>query len=441
MDTNKKKVQDNISSKRIIDGCEGQYQFLSSLKVAFFLAVREIKRANIWTTILTIAVMVLTFLNLVVVSGILIGLIEGAVEAVRTRYLSDVYISTLKQRSYIEKTSEILNVSSKLPEVLAVSPRYIEGGSIETDYNKQRKASELKEIVNALFVGIDVKAEDAVTGLSKYVIEGSYLEADDYDQVLVGAMLLKKYIDFESSGFPVLDNVEVGKKIKLQIAGNTREVFVKGILKTKLDEIDRRVFFIDSQFRGLINRFDYNVDEIAIKLRKGADPVTVRDTLISYGFDKYAKIQTAEDAEPKFIKDMKKTFSILGAIISSIGLVVASITVFIVVFINAITRRKFIGILKGIGIYDTPIKISYVIQSVFYALCGIAIGAVIVFGFLKPYIDANPINFPFSDGILVATVGDTTFKALILFVATMVAGYIPARLVVRQNTLDAILGR
>lgn len=60
---------------------------------------------------------------------------------------------------------------------------------------------------------------------------------------------------------------------------------------------------------------------------------------------------------------------------------------------------------------------------------------------LKPYFDAYPIDFPFSDGILVATVSGTLARAGILFVATIIAGYIPARIVVRQNTLDAILGR
>jgi len=121
--------------------------------------------------------------------------------------------------------------------------------------------------------------------------------------------------------------------------------------------------------------------------------------------------------------------------------VVASITIFIVIFVNAITRRRFIGILKGIGISRRAITISYVLQSMFYAVSGAVVGMVIVFFLLAPYFAAHPINFPFSDGILVATVGGTFIRALILLLATLGAGYIPARLVIRQNTLDAILGR
>jgi hypothetical protein len=58
-----------------------------------------------------------------------------------------------------------------------------------------------------------------------------------------------------------------------------------------------------------------------------------------------------------------------------------------------------------------------------------------------PFVTAHPINFPFSDGILVAELQSTIIRAIILIFTTSVAGYIPARIVVKQNTLDAILGR
>ena len=97
--------------------------------------------------------------------------------------------------------------------------------------------------------------------------------------------------------------------------------------------------------------------------------------------------------------------------------------------------------MKGIGINSVAIEVSYILQALFYALTGMIIGTVIVFGLLKPYLAAHPINFPFSDGILVATIAGTLLRAGVLFIATMIAGYIPAKIVVRQNTLDAILGR
>ena len=76
----------------------------------------------------------------------------------------------------------------------------------------------------------------------------------------------------------------------------------------------------------------------------------------------------------KFLKDIKGTFAILGNAISGIGLIVACITIFIVIFVNAITRRRFIGILKGIGINKKAILYSYMMQAMIYAFMGIIIG-------------------------------------------------------------------
>jgi ABC-type antimicrobial peptide transport system permease subunit len=144
---------------------------------------------------------------------------------------------------------------------------------------------------------------------------------------------------------------------------------------------------------------------------------------------------------PKFLADIKNTFNLLGTFIGSIGIIVASITIFIIIFINALARRRHIGILKGIGVEARVIEIAYVIQAAFYALLGSLLGALLTYGVLIPYFDKNPIKFPFSDGILVAPTEETFFKFLILFAITLVAGYLPAKLITRQNTLNAILGR
>jgi len=120
---------------------------------------------------------------------------------------------------------------------------------------------------------------------------------------------------------------------------------------------------------------------------------------------------------------------------------VASVTVFIVIFVNAITRRKFIGILKAIGISSSAIQISYIIQAVFYATVGSLIGMIILYTFFEPFFIKNPINFPFADGILYAPFFDSLFRFGVLILASVLSGFIPARMVVKQKTLDAILGR
>lgn len=418
-------------------------RLLQPLKIGFFLAIRDLKKANKWTTALIVAVMMLTFLNLVVVSGILVGLIQSSIDANKDRYTGDLIISTLLKKTYIERSGEIVNLLENLPGVSHISSRYTDNATLQANYKTRTRLSDNIDQTGGLIAGIDPTDEDNLSGISTFVIEGRYLQDDDTDSIMIGANLLAKYLPVESPGLQTLKDVEVGSKVRMIVAGTTREVTIVGVLKSKVGEIDQRIFMVDNELRKILGRTSYDVNEIVIKIDPDSSltPERVKAILLSQGYDKYAKIQTYIEARPKFLEDITATFAILGNLMGSIGLVVACITIFIIIFVNAITRRRYIGILKGIGIKSSAIEISYIFQSLFYALIGVALGALIVFLILKPFIAAHPINFPFSDGTLVATPLGTLTRALILMFATLIAGYIPARIVVKQNTLDAILGR
>ncbi|MCA9353422.1 ABC transporter permease [Candidatus Nomurabacteria bacterium] len=426
---------------KLIDQKSYQKKLLLNFKVGSFLAKREVRRSNPWTTILIIFVMTLTFLNLVVVSGILVGLIEGSEEANRERYTSDVILSPLPEREYIRDSTRIEKEIKKAPGYAMSTSRYVLSGTVVSNYKDTLRKDEKNNISGGSIVGINPELEDQITHISETVIEGEYLTSSDSDKIMIGKDLLYQYTPIDSPGFSVLKDVGVGSRVLVRVGDSEREMFVKGILKSKAGEVDARIFMTASEARKLGGRSDLNVDEIAVELAPGYSVEAFRDYLLEKGFGDNARIQTWEDAQPKFLKDIKTTFALLGNIISSIGLVVASITIFIVIFVNAITRRRYIGILKGVGVTKGAIEISYVLQALFYAISGVLIGTLLVFLVLKPAIYANPIDFPFSDGILVATALGTFFRAVILFLATLVAGYIPAYIVIKQNTLDAILGR
>ncbi|MFM2383734.1 MAG: hypothetical protein RIQ72_306 [Candidatus Parcubacteria bacterium] len=414
------------------------------LRVAFFLAYRQVKHASKWTTGLIMLVMVLVFLQLTVVSGVLVGLIQSSVDAAREKYSGDILVSNLRQKSFIENSGTIVNVLDNLPQVETYTSRVLAGGKLNADYKKVLRENETPNEAAGNVSGIDPLKEDEFAGLSKYVIAGNYLDEKDTDGVLIGAFLINDYTQIDSPGLKQLRGIQIGQKLKLEVGNNSKEVVVRGVMKSKLDEIDARILMNQRELRKLIGRSDTNLDEISIKLKPGAtdaEIVEVKEVLVQNGFEKDAKIQTYEEAQPKFLKDITAVFALLGNMIGSIGLAVASITVFIVVFVNAITRRKFIGILKGIGIHPRVIEWSYVMQSVFYAVVGSTIGVIILYGLLVPFVDANPINFPFSDGIIYAPVSGTVARAIALFIASVIAGYIPARMIVKRNTLDAILGR
>lgn len=415
--------------------------FWTALSVGWFLAYRDIKGAHIGTTLLIGFVMTLTFLNLIVVSGILVGLTQGSVNANKKFYGGDLIISPYSNEGYVKESQKIIKLLQATPGFKEYTARYGTGVQVTSNYKSTLAPGEVYNTTGAFAVGIDPVKEDLVTGISNKLLEGEFLKADDTDSVVVGANILFKYSPIETPSQQTLKNVEVGKRVLVKIGENKKEFLVKGVVKTKVNDVDLRVFMTEDAFRKLAGREDLNVYEIIVRLDDSVTSEQFKQLLIASGADTLARVRTSSEAEPKFLKDIQATFGMLGNIIGSIGLVVASITIFIVIFINAITRRRFIGILKGVGISGTAIIFSYILQALFYAFVGIFFGSLITFGLLKPFFDANPINFPFSDGILVATVGGAMTRSLVLLIATTIAGYIPARIIIRHNTLDAILGR
>lgn len=415
--------------------------FLRALSLGWFLAYRQVRRSSFATTALIVFVMTLTFLNLVVVRGVLVGLLQGATENYKEHYAGDIIVTNLPKKNFIEHSQRLISAIDNLPGVESYTYRYAEGGEIEANYKERIRLTDDPNSAGTTIVGIDPDREDSVTGISKFVIDGRYLTADDTDGILLGANLLRKYLDIEAPNISLLQDVEVGDKVRVSIGGMRKEFTVLGVLKSKADEIDFRAFIPEATMRSLIGRGDYNVDEIAVVLSEGQDEQQIKEMMLRTGAGETARVLTWEESLPKFLLDIQATFGLLGNAIGSIGLVVASITIFIVIFINAITRRKYIGILKGIGVDSSAIEMAYVMQAVFYALLGTAIGFLLLYGFLVPFVDAHPIKFPFSDGILVAELSTTIVRAALLLIATIIAGFIPARLVVQQNTLDAILGK
>jgi putative ABC transport system permease protein len=410
----------------------------NTLRVGYYLAVRQLFRNNIRSVVMITFVMTLTFLNLVAVSGILVGLIEGSSKEYRERITGDVVISPRDDKDSIDNTTEIEQFLSSNKE-LDYSIRYTQSGIIEANYT-DRKEGKDKDTVGALVVGITPSRENLVTKFDEMIFEGESLKDDDRAKILIGKELLSQTANFTDKD-KVLDSIAIGDKVLLNIKGRQVEFTVKGFVKSKAEEIGRRAFISEADLRTISGRTDLRAQEIVMRKKTNKSDEEIKQFFIDNGFGVNQKIKTYQEAEPTFVAQIKTTFAILGNFFGAIGLIVAFITIFIVIYINAITRRKYIGIMKGIGMSPAAIEISYILQSVFYAIVGSALGALIVYFGLIPLLEAYPIDFPFSDGIMVAPYKDTFIKFLILLFTTFIAGYLPARSIVKQNTLNAILGR
>lgn len=411
------------------------------LTVGQFLAIRELKRNNPWSTSLIISVMSLTFFNMVLMGGILIGLADGMMNSFKTYYSSDILIKPASQNISISQSSILEAIIKSLPTYKALSKRYTTAVILENESKVKVKNTDIGQRVSGTLVGIDPRDEDSVTGLSSQIIAGEYLNEYDTEGIILGKSLLAEYSK-GSSTESRLEGVVIGSRLKLLIGKTNIEVSVKGIIDTGNTTVDSRIFIPESTMRSLLDNHSLNSNEIAILLTPDSDNLVAKEYILENFANKTDIIaETAEETLPKAISDMKKTFTMLGNIVGAISLIVGAITIFIVIFVNAITRRKYIGIMKGIGISARAIQISYVMQSLFYSLAGIFFSSFIIVWFLAPWFELHPLQFPVTEGKLAITTNGLLIRGFILTVTAFISGFIPAWLVTKQNTLDAILGR
>ena len=416
-------------------------KFKNDYTVGSFLAIRELKRSNPWSTALVIFVMSLTFMNMVLMGGVLIGLAEGMMNSFQKYYSSDVLVKPAVQNYAITQSSILQNVIETLPTYRAKSSRYTASAVLENENIIKVKETDIGERVSGTLVGINPKDENSVTGISSKIIEGAYLDEYSTDAIVVGKSLLAQYSK-GSSTEPRLKDIKVGSRLLLLVGESETEVIVQGIVDSGNSTVDGRIFISEATMRSLTRNQNLSASEIAISLLPNTSEQDAKSYILAnFPYSTNIIVETGEEALPKAIQDMKKTFSMLGNMVGAISLIVGAITIFIVIFVNAITRRKYIGIMKGIGISASAIEISYIIQSLFYALSGIAIASLLVMGFLKPWFAIHPLKFPVTEGQLAITTGGLIIRGLILMITAFISGYIPARMVTKQNTLDAILGR
>lgn len=436
-------------------------QFFNTLSLGFFLAIRQVTRGSKWATGLIIFIMMLTFLNFVATSGLLVGIVEGVSRAHKEQWSGELFIETRNENDYIEHTDDILSVLSSFPQVKSYSPRLIAGAKIEANWQEKRKESDENSVSNQI-AGIDPDMEDATTHLSDAVVEGEWLRAGDTRGIVIGSGYLAKYSRVADL-LALLKNVQIGDTVRVTVSSKknlvtpeqnfsvnpdlttpdsvTQDFIVRGIVDSKVQFVVSRAYILDTELKKMLRKNDGDVSEISIILKPGIDPYEVKTPLVDNGFEEFSKINTAEEGSPEFLVNIRTFFTIIGTILGSISVVVGLITIFVIIYINALTRKRQIGILKAVGVTEFAIEFSYICQALFYVTLGSFLATFLVFFVIKPLLDIHPINTPFAEITLATDYLSVAFKFMLVFIVSILAGYIPAKIIVNTNTLDAILGR
>lgn len=412
------------------------------IRVALFIAVKSIRRGQITTKLVTVFILTLTLLNLTVVGGLLNGITEDVGDNIKKSFTGDIFIEPPSGYDYIKNTSNLFSHFNH-DAIIGYSARLLKSGTLEYGY-KSNSGNKKPISTGTTLAGINLDAESATTILQEKVIAGRFLKDDDWDAVVLGSALVDGYVKSSAGTASTLGHVLIGDKVRARFpGGSVFEFTVVGIINTKASTIDQRSFVNYKILRQLSGLSGNEYSEIAIRT-DGRFPVPA---LIQYLEDADARasysndIKEAKEAMPKAIADLQKAFALISNLVGATAVLIGLVTVFVIIFINASSRRRHLGILKAQGIEPSALILSYVFQALFYTIIGVIVGMGVLFLFLKGYFTEHPLSLPMADGKLLLGFNYVSARVIILTVSSLISGFIPAWFIIRQNTIDSILGR
>ncbi|MCX6690693.1 MAG: FtsX-like permease family protein [Methanoregula sp.] len=396
--------------------------------VSFYLAVRAIRRGNRGTLVLTILI-----IALVVVLMNFLAMIIGGVVTLYNQQMIDyqyghVTIEPKDKQTFIADADSLVRRLQRVPGVTGVTAHVSTGTTITNTKNGKFQTKSL--------TAFDPVDEAGVTQYQLKIKGGDYLSKGDTDQILIGTLLAGNE-DESQDKMPSLGGVEVGDRVEVAYSnGVVKSYRVKGIFETEGALIDSAAFVTRNEMDSVMHTED-TATEILVRGTSADDAGMLKYTIMDYGVEE--KVRTWNEKGKGILGDAINSFSLLNNIMTFVSLVVASVVVFIVTFINIINRKKQIGILKAIGIRKQVIVGSYLLQVLFLCTCGVITGTLILKA-ISMVLTINQLRFPMGYITPVLNFSGLATSIVLLFAVSVISGYIPARQVVNEEILDAMRG-
>ena len=265
------------------------------------------------------------------------------------------------------------------------------------------------------------------------------MDADDRDEIILGIEIAGGD-GAQTSSFLTLEGVEVGDNVRLTYPnGVQREYRVKGIFHVRETQADRLAFVTRKEMASVLGRtvFTDRASQILISIEQAGNEAWFIEEFETLGIN--GEIRSWREYGGA-VGGIVSSFDVIASLINGIGLVVAAIVMFIVIYINVLNKKRQIGILRAIGIKTNIVIISYLIQALFYAIFGIVFGGLIMHFVIDPYFINYPLDLPV--GLVRLGIEATTIQKAVwgLIVAAVFAGIIPVLSIIRQSIIKSIWG-
>jgi len=407
-------------------------------QAALFLFYKYVTRGNKGTVVLTVLVATLAFIQINLISGILSGAVGLIYDQTKNNYVGNIVIQPGKDQwgnkeTYITQVDLLKRKINAIPGIIGCSSRYTTGSVIEYDPDKTGKDI---RTISWPVKSINPDDEKRISELHNYMLAGQYLDESDRDQIILGREVSGGYgasLEVQS-----LKGVNIGDEVTVFYHnGVTRQYTVKGIYATVFPLADMTVFVTQKEMESVLGLRD-RASEIIIRTDEAYPEAYYIQELRRAGVE-------LQDIRPwqdfiGLVLGIVQSFDIIKKIILFIGLIVAGVTIFIVIFIAVTSRRKQIGIMKAIGMKEGIIVTSYIMLALFYAVTGIVVGIAVIEFVATPYFIAHPFNFPMGKVSLLIVRSEFVTSIVSMIVVSIIAGFIPSWRVSRENIIKAIWG-
>ncbi len=399
------------------------------LKVAFLLALRSLQRGSRSSTILTVLIIGMCFTNMIFLPSMFSGIGQGITNQLLDYEVSNILVTPKTGDQYITDLPATLDLINGMPGVQRASPQYSKGATFKY---RQR------------VLGVSVRAispsdEKEVSPVYTKMVAGSYLGQDDTGEIIIGKPIAGDATVRQEDEFqPSLGGVRVGDSITVEYGnGYVRDYRVKGIYNTGWSPVDNAAFVTWTDMELVEGKILEKADFIKVRAKPGYTEQFLKNELISYGVGENGKVQSMTDLLSKSVGKVLQSFAIINLVSLLVSVIITTVVLFIVITIKTLSSRKQIGILKAIGVDKEVIMHNYGFQVIILCLLGIVLGIIITL-VLAAYMAVHPIVTPEWSAYLYVTPWDLLINSVILFCAAVVAGYVPAYQVSREDIQDAM---
>ncbi len=384
------------------------------------------------------------------------------VAAVFVAVFLSTFMTSMQEGTYAKMTENIVKFYSGYLQIQ--NPKYWESKSIndvfkpgDKLYNSINSVPEVTYYVPRLesytlissgdytrggaLIGIDPEKENRLTGLSKWVAQGSYLKPGD-DGALVAVNLAKHL------------NVHLGDTVILISQGyhgaSAAGLYpVKGILKFPSPELNNFGIYLSIDKARDFFSAPGMVTSIALMVDKYNDVDKAKKHLIA-ALGKNYRVMTWSEMNPELVQ-MIEGDRAGGVVMKAILYIVIAFGIFGTVIMMVAERRRESGIMIAVGMQKIRLSTILFYETILLGFIGVISGFALCFPFIA-YLVNHPIPLPSQVAQVYETFGiepamffsmiPRVFvnQALTIFVITIIISFYPVIKTINLKPVNAIRG-